>query len=118
VFEGGLGVDEFTGGYQMRVQAVSTIEAACERRARVLRLRLNGVQPDFIPRLQHALADHRGGTTPVRLAYRNATGQGEIELGSEWRVRASPALRQALQSLDGVLAADIVYGQARSEGLG
>ncbi len=116
VFEGGLGVDEFTGGYQMRVQAVSTIEAACERRARVLRLRLNGVQPDFIPRLQHALADHRGGTTPVRLAYRNATGQGEIELGSEWRVRASPALRQALQSLDGVLAADIVFGQSRGEG--
>jgi DNA polymerase-3 subunit alpha len=110
VFEGGLSVDEFSGGYQLRVNSVSTIESACERRARLLRLRLNGVRPEFVPRLQHTLAAHRGGSTPVRLSVRNATSRAEIELGAEWRVRASPALKQTLEALDGVLAAELVFG--------
>lgn len=110
VFEGGLSVDDFSGGYQLRVQNVATIEAACERRARGLRLRLDGVDAAFVARLHGTLAGHRGGNTPVRLAYRNAEGRAEIELGNDWRVRASPALKDALQALDGVAAAEIVFG--------
>ncbi|HEY0232131.1 MAG TPA: DNA polymerase III subunit alpha [Dokdonella sp.] len=109
VFEGGLSVDDFSGGYQVRVNAVSTIEAACERRTRVLRLRLNGVGTDFAARLERALAAHRGGATTVRVAYRNALAQADIELGAEWRVRANPALRQSLQSLEGVLSAELLF---------
>jgi DNA polymerase-3 subunit alpha len=110
VFEGGLSIDDFSGGYQLRVQHVATIEAACEKRARLLRLRLNGVNADFVARLHGALAGHRGGNTTVRLSYRNAMGQAEIELGAEWRVRASPALKDLLQSLDGVITAELVFG--------
>jgi hypothetical protein len=62
------------------------------------------------------LAAHRGGTTPVRLSVHNADGQGEIELGPQWRVRASAALQQTLQALEGVLAADFVYGAAPTPG--
>ena len=90
--------------------SVATIESACERSARVLRVRLNGVHGDFIARLQHTLAAHRGGATPVRLTYHNAAGQAEIELGAEWRVRATPALKDSLQALDGVVAAELVFG--------
>ncbi len=115
VFEGGLSIDDFSGGYQLRVSAVSTIEMACERRARLLRLRLNGVHADFLPKLEHALAAHRGGNTPVRLSFRTAGSHAEIELGTEWRVRASPALKQTLQTLDGVLAADILFGPGSRE---
>jgi len=109
-FEGGISVDDFSGGYQLRVNAVSTIEAACEKRARLLRLRLNGVRADFVPRLGEALAAHRGGATPVRLSFRNEGGEADIELGAGWRVRATPALRDALQALDGVHAAELVFG--------
>jgi DNA polymerase III subunit alpha len=112
VFQGGLSVDDFSGGFQLRTQSVSTIAAGCERQARLLRLRLNGVDAEFSKRLQAALAAHRGGTTPVRLSVHNAEGQGEIELGPQWRVRASAALQQTLQALEGVLAADFVYGAA------
>ncbi|HJT98853.1 MAG TPA: DNA polymerase III subunit alpha [Rhodanobacteraceae bacterium] len=110
VFDGGLSLDDFSGNYQLRVNSVATIESACERAARVLRVKLNGVHGDFIARLQHALAAHRGGATPVRLTYHNAAGQAEIELGNEWRVRASPALKDSLQALDGVVAAELVFG--------
>jgi len=109
VFEGGLGMDDFSGGHQLRVQQVSTVELACERRAKLLRLRLDGVDAAFVARLHGALAGHRGGHTPVRLAYGNAGARADIELGSDWRVRASPALRDALQALDGVVAAEIVF---------
>ncbi|WP_300621777.1 DNA polymerase III subunit alpha, partial [Dokdonella sp.] len=110
VFEGGLSLDDFSGGYQVRVNSIATIDAACERRARLLRVRLNGVHADFVPKLQHALAAWRGGTTPVRVSVRNATGQAEVELGAEWRVRANTELREALAALDGVLAAELVFG--------
>jgi DNA polymerase-3 subunit alpha len=110
VFDGGLSVDDFSGGYQLRVNGVLTLEAACEKRARLLRLRLNGVRGDFPARLQHALAAHRGGATPVRLTCRTAHAEADLELGSEWRVRATPALRDALRELDGVLAAELVFG--------
>jgi DNA polymerase-3 subunit alpha len=110
VFEGGLSLDEFSGNYQVRVNSVATIESACERSARVLRVKLNGVGADFATRLQHTLAAHRGGATPVRISYHNAEGQAEIELGAEWRVRATPALKDSLQALDGVVAAELVFG--------
>ncbi len=112
VFDGGLSLDEFSGGYQLRVNSVSTIESACERLARVLRVRLNGVNADFVARLQHALTAHRGGNTPVRLSFRNAGGQAEIELGAEWRVRAAPDLARSLAALDGVLGAEYVFATA------
>ena len=109
VFEGGLSVDDFTGGYQLRVNSVSTIDAACERRARLLRVRLNGIDDHFVAHLHRALAGHRGGHTPVRLSYRNAEASVDVELGNAWRVRASRALADTLQSLDGVLSAEIVF---------
>jgi DNA polymerase-3 subunit alpha len=109
VFDGGLSLDEFSGGYQLRVNSVRTIESACERQARLLRLQLNGIDSGFVARLRETLAAHRGGNTPVRLAFRNATGQADIELGAEWRVRADLALVRALKTLDGVLGAELVF---------
>jgi DNA polymerase-3 subunit alpha len=54
--------------------------------------------------------------TPVRLSVRNADARGELELGPEWRVRASPELRQSLEKLNGVLGAEIVFGSPSSGG--
>jgi len=109
VFEGAVSVDEFAGGYRMRTQRISAIGSACERQARLLRLRLNGIDADFARRLQGVLAGHRGGTTAVRLNVRNGDARGEIELGAEWRVRATPELRQTLEKLAGVLGAEYVF---------
>ena len=50
------------------------------------------------------------GNTPVRLSYRNADASVDVELGSAWRVRASHALADTLQNLDGVISAEIVFG--------
>ncbi len=110
VFEGSLSIDDFSGNYQLRTQRVTPIQTACERQARVLRLRVNGIGREFAARLHGALETHRGGNTSVRISFSNAQGRGEIELGPDWRVRASPLLLSAITSLDGVLGADFVYG--------
>jgi DNA polymerase-3 subunit alpha len=110
MFEGGLSIDDFSGGYQLRTQRITAIATVCERQARLLRLHCNGIDAAFSQRLLQVLSSHRGGATPVRLSLRNANAQGEVELGAQWRVRASPALRQTLAALDGVLAADLIYG--------
>ncbi|MBN8481877.1 MAG: DNA polymerase III subunit alpha [Xanthomonadales bacterium] len=112
VFEGHLSIDDFTGNYQLRTQRVSTLDAACERQARVIQLEVNGIGRDFAARLHGALEAHRGGTTPVRIRFSNSQGRGEVELGPDWRVRANPALIEALGALDGVLDANCLYGPA------
>ncbi|HOX71310.1 MAG TPA: DNA polymerase III subunit alpha [Dokdonella sp.] len=110
VFEGALSIDDSSGAYQLRTQRVSTIESACERQARVLRLRVNGIGNDFATRLYAVLEGCRGGGTAVRIAFSNQSGRGEIELGPEWRVRASPLLVDTVAALEGVLDAEYLYG--------
>ncbi|MGA9341528.1 MAG: DNA polymerase III subunit alpha [Rhodanobacteraceae bacterium] len=112
VFDGALSIDDFNGGWQLRVQRVSTIDSCCEKFARVLRVDVNGVGPEFPEQLRGALAHHRGGNTSVRLRLRNVSGCGEVELGFEWRVRASAELTRSIESIEGVQAARLLFGRA------
>jgi DNA polymerase-3 subunit alpha len=108
IVEGGLRIDDFAGGYQLRARKAYTLNEACEHYARLLRLKLNGIGPDFVQQLRHALAGYRGGRTPLLLTgYRNEIGQADLELGEAWRVRALPDLLRVLRTMPGVLAADI-----------
>ncbi|MFO1507394.1 MAG: DNA polymerase III subunit alpha [Lysobacterales bacterium] len=109
LFEGGLAFNELMQGYQLRARSITAIDAICERQARLLRVRTNGIDADFVPRLQRVLAGYRGGDTPVRIIYRNAAGSADIDLGPQWRVRAGIALVRDLEGLDGVIAADLAY---------
>ena len=108
IVEGGLRIDDFAGGYQLRARKAYTLNEACEQYARLLRLKLNGIGPDFVQQLRHALASYRGGRTPLLLTgYRNEVGQADLELGEAWRVRALPDLLRVLRTMPGVLAADV-----------
>ena len=111
IVEGGLSLDEFSGGFQLRARRVSTLDEACARQARLLRLKLNGVDTAFVGKLRDALVGHRGGKTTLRLSYANAQGRAEVELGSQWRVRASASLLQTLETLPGVLATELLLNR-------
>jgi DNA polymerase III subunit alpha len=111
VVEGGLSLDEFTGGFQLRARRVQTLSDACVRNAKLLRLKLNGIDAAFTDRLRTAIANFRGGQTPLRLSYANASGRAEIEFGSDWRVRASTDLKTALEGLPGVLGTELVLSK-------
>ena len=112
IVEGGLSLDEFNGGFQLRARRVSTLDEALARQARLLRVKLNGVDAGFTARLQQVIAGHRGGRTPLRLAYANKLGRGELELGANWRVRASADLKRSLDALPGVLGTELLLSKA------
>ena len=109
VVEGGLRIDDFSGGgFALRARSAYTLGDACRRYARLLRLKLNGVNPGFIEDLRRTLAGYRGGRASVILyGYHNATAQADLELGEEWRVDAIPELLRAIRAVPGVEAAKL-----------
>ena len=109
VVEGGLRIDDFSGGgFALRARSAYTLGDACRRFARLLRLKLNGVNPTFIDDLRRTLAGYRGGRASVVLhGYHNATAQADLELGEDWRVDAIPELLRAIRAVPGVEAAKL-----------
>ena len=115
VVEGGLAWDDFSGGLRVRARRVLTLNDACEHGARVLRIRLNGVDARFSETLRGAISGYRGGHTPLRLHYKNAQGDAVIELGADWRVRATADLKRSLDALPGVKSTEWVMGKTTSQ---
>ncbi|MFK2891471.1 DNA polymerase III subunit alpha [Dyella flagellata] len=109
VVEGGLRIDEFSGGgFQLRARSAMSLADACRRFARLLRVKVNGINPDFIAPFRQALAGHRGGNASVILnGYRNTSAQADLELGQEWKVHAIPELLRTLRGMPGVLDASV-----------
>jgi len=109
VVEGGLRIDDFSGGgFQVRARSAYTLADACRRFARLLRVKVNGIGPDFIAQFRQTLAGHRGGNASVLLSgYHNTTAQADIEFGQEWKVHAIPELLRAVRGMPGVLGAGV-----------
>ncbi|GAB2569114.1 DNA polymerase III subunit alpha [Dyella jejuensis] len=109
VVEGGLRIDDFSGGgFQLRARSVYTLGDACRRFARLLRVKVNGIGPDFIPQFRQALAGHRGGRASVVLSgYHNAMAQADFELGEDWQVNAIPELLRTVRGMPGVIGAAV-----------
>ena len=107
IVEGGLRIDEFSGGgFQIRARSATTLADACRRHARLLQVKVNGIGPGFAEQLRQTLAGYRGGRASVSLhGYHNGTAQADLELGEEWRVEAIPDLLRAVRALPGVTAA-------------
>ncbi|HRQ66317.1 MAG TPA: DNA polymerase III subunit alpha, partial [Xanthomonadaceae bacterium] len=105
--EGELRADEYSGGYTLRGHRVWSLDEACVRFARTLRVRLNGVAPEFAARLAQTIKPWQGGDTPLRLHYLASGYQADLELDPTWRLRAEPALLEALRGLPGVAEATL-----------
>ena len=109
IVEGGLRIDEFSGGgFQLRARTVRTLTETMRQQARWLQVKINGIAPDFPARLQQTLAGYRGGRATVTLhGYPHRAAQADLELGEDWRVNALPQLVRDLRALPGVLAARV-----------
>jgi DNA polymerase-3 subunit alpha len=107
IVEGGLRIDEFSGGgFQIRARSATTLADACRKQARLLQVKLNGIGPAFPEQLRQVLAGFRGGRASITLhGYHNANAQADLELGEDWRVEAIPDLLRAVRALPGVQAA-------------
>ncbi|WP_425493878.1 DNA polymerase III subunit alpha [Dyella silvatica] len=109
IVEGGLRIDDFSGGgFALRAKTAYTLGDACRRYARLLQLKLNGIDIGFIEDLRHALTGYRGGRATVLLhGFHNQNAQADLELSEEWRVDAIPELLRTVRGIPGVQAAKL-----------
>jgi DNA polymerase-3 subunit alpha len=107
VIDGGLRIDDFSGGgFQLRARSACSLADACRKHARMLQLKLNSIDIAFVGQLRQALTGYLGGRAKVKLYdYRNQTAQADIELGADWHVDAVPDLLRAVRALPGIQAA-------------
>jgi DNA polymerase-3 subunit alpha len=114
VVAGGLSIDEYSGGYQLKLRQAWTLAQACERFGRGLRIHVSNVAPKWLDGLAKTLKPAQGGGAAVRLLYQNATARTELQLGDAWRIRILPEVVEELRRLDGV--SEVQTSLARASG--
>ena len=112
--EGQLRFDEQGDTWRIAAKKVTELDRAREQQAHRLVLiwpRANGSdQGLMLQRLADTLAAHRPGPCAVGVRYAGERASAALELGPEWKVRASPALIEALEQLVGSAGVRVVYG--------
>jgi DNA polymerase III subunit alpha len=113
--EGSLRFDEFSDGWRLSAKRVMELDRLREAQAhRIVLLWPQGLAAAAGDALQKRLADTlapwRPGPCPVAIRYSGERASGALELGPDWRVRASRDLLDALEGLFGAQAVRVVYG--------
>ncbi len=114
VVAGGLTPDSYNGGFQLRARQVWTLDQACATHARLLRLNLNGIKPDFVSSLARIVDSHPGNTPVLLHGYQNQKARTDLEL-PERRIRASTALIREMERLDGIASVDLLLARPSME---
>jgi len=114
LIEGQLRFDEQGDTWRLSAKQVTELDRAREQQAQRIVLlwpRANGSdQGLMLQRLAETLAAHRPGPCAVGVRYTGPQAAGSLELGAEWKVRANPALIEALEQLVGANGVRVVYG--------
>jgi DNA polymerase-3 subunit alpha len=107
VVEGEVSVDDFSGGYRLLSREIFSIDAARERYAKYLQIRLS---PTFdVVQLAPLLEKYRGGRCSVAVDYWRADAKANLKLGEAWRVKPMDSLLDTLRDVFSSENVDVVY---------
>ena len=116
--EGALRFDDFSNAWRIAGKRIQLLDSLREKQARRLVLRWpengQGAAPQFIARLQAALAGSRPGPCEVLVRYRGDSARCLLALGADWAIRPTPALMDELESLVGREGLQLVYDSPAS----
>jgi DNA polymerase-3 subunit alpha len=103
VIQGGLGLDDYSGGYQVTAQSIYDINQARELFARRLVLGVESRQAGngFVNHLADILQPFRSGQCRVCIDYLGNEAQARLALGEEWAVHPTDELLHRLRDLAG-----------------
>jgi DNA polymerase-3 subunit alpha len=112
--EGQLRFDEQGDTWRLAAKKVTELDRAREQQAhRIVLLWPQAQGADqslLLQRLADTLAPHRPGSCAIGVRYSGERASAALELGPEWKVRASPQLLEALEQLVGPEGLRVVYG--------
>jgi DNA polymerase-3 subunit alpha len=109
VVEGKVSADDFSGGYRMTASKVMSLAEAKSRFARGVRIAIQGPREDLCPALESTFAPYQDGNAAVFVEYRNQRARASLELGRDWTVKPCEELVAALNELDSVSEARLIY---------
>jgi len=103
VTQGGMGLDDFSGAYQVTAQSIYDINQARALYARRLVVGVESTQTGngFVGSLADVLEPFREGHCPVCIDYTGSEAQARVTLGEEWTVHPSDELIHRLRDLAG-----------------
>jgi DNA polymerase III subunit alpha len=99
--EGKLRFDEFANTWVLRATKVSELERLREKEARRIVLKLKSTDVLPLDKLQALLGQYRGGNCQIAVQYHGVGTRGTFSFASDWNVRPTPALIEALETLLG-----------------
>ncbi len=107
VVEGEISTDDFSGGYRLLSREIFSMDAARERYAKYLKIRLS---PSFdVAQLAPLLEKYRGGRCRVMVDYWRADAKASLNLGETWRVRLTDCLLDKLRETFSTENVEMVY---------
>ena len=109
VVEGRVANDDFSGGIKMTAQKVMPLSEAKRTFARGVQIALRGPDEGACAALQAAFMPYQDGSTPVWINYSNSRARARIKLGAEWKLKACEELVAALNDLEQVSDARLIY---------
>jgi DNA polymerase-3 subunit alpha len=109
--EGQLRFDEFSDAWRLAARRITELDRIREQQARrlVLKWPQRADSPALMGRLAETLTPWRPGPCPITVEYCGSGASGALNLGAEWKVRASRELLENLETLIGRGGVQILY---------
>ncbi len=103
LIEGMLRFDEFSDAWRLAARRITELDRVRESQALrlVLRWPARGDSSALLGRLAETLTPWRPGPCPITVEYSGSGAAGALNLGAEWKVRASRELLEKLETLVG-----------------
>ena len=111
VIEGEVDKDEYSGGLRMSANRIYSMEQARVLYGKHMAIHCDPqtLTAEAIEALVKALTPYRGGRCPVHIYYKNAVGEGVLQLGNEWCVFPSDDMMDAVVDVVGEGRVHMVY---------
>ncbi len=111
VVQGGMGLDDFSGGYRIRARQLYDLDQARAAFGKGLEIGLNAAARvnGFLDHLDAALKPHRNGRCPVWVRYQGDTAFTRLRLGQDWKVQPSEQLLEKLRGIVGPEGVRVLY---------
>ena len=111
IVDGVISIDDYNGKPRIRAKEITRLDDARIDYGKGVVISINAEEQksSLIADLENTLKPYRDGNCKVLIQYQSAQGEAKFQLGEQWNVVPERDLLRRLSSLEGVIAARVVY---------